>query len=232
MNAARSAAVSASASEAAQGPTPVRGPARAPGRRPAAPPALHVVPAAPWRAPLGPFLLVSVAVVVAGLLGLLLLNTLVAQDSFRVHRLEKDGSALREREETLKTEVAKAKAPGILALRAIGLGLVPGNTPGFVRLRDGRVMGEPKTALAPPAATTAPVRPKPASVTAVTAATGAAQATAVTKPGSAKLTPAKPIPAKLTPATTSTATKVAVRKPAHRLPPTANAPKRGRTRRG
>lgn len=178
------------------------------------------------------------AVVVAGLLGLLLLNTLVAQDSFHVHRLEKDSSALREREETLKTEVAKLKAPGILANRATGLGLVPGNTPGFVRLRDGRVIGEPKTALAPPVASLVPAAPAtalappvpspvPSPVAAAKVPAGVkvpagTKAPAVTNPG---LTKAK--------SNTGTAvTKVVVTTRVPAKPPAPNAPKPGRARRG
>lgn len=129
----------------------------APVRRASSPPALHVVPAPPWRAPLAPFILVSVSVVVAGLLGLLLLNTLVATDSFRARALERESTLLHEREQTLHSDVAKLQAPGILAHRAKAQGMVPGNTPGFLRLGDGRVTGELKAAVAP-----APPPPVPA----------------------------------------------------------------------
>jgi hypothetical protein len=155
--------VSAAAAPARAAARPASRPATRPGaaRRTPPPPALHVVAAPPWRAPLAPFILLSVAVVVAGLLGLLLLNTLVAQDSFRLHAIEQDSTALREREQTLISELARMKAPGELADRAQKLGLVEGNTPGFLRLHDGSVVGDPKAAQlplppAPPTSTVAP----------------------------------------------------------------------------
>ena len=209
------------------------------GRSAAPPPALHVVPAPPWKAPLAPFILVSVTMVVVGLLGLLLLNTLVAQDSFQARALERESTLLREREQTLRSEVVKLAAPGVLAHGAKALGLVPANTPGFVRLSDGKVTGEPKAAsappppaavaaampgltLAPPVTGLAPAVTPPAMKTAPEPATKtaptAAKRPAPTKPGAAPATK---------PAAKQAATKQPVAKPAATKPaaPKQAAPK-------
>jgi hypothetical protein len=94
--------------------------------------------------------LLSVVLVVVGLICLLLLNTLVNHDSLRVGRLEQQAVALDERAQVLASDVARLQAPASLASRAQALGLVPGGTPAFVRLSDGRVVGTPTRAVAPP----------------------------------------------------------------------------------
>jgi hypothetical protein len=108
-------------------------------------------------------MLLSVLLVLAGLIGLLLLNTLVNQDSFRVGSLEAHTTALDERAQVLATELARLQAPSTLATRAQARGLVPGATPAFVRLADGRITGTPARAVAPPPP--APPAPPPAKVT-------------------------------------------------------------------
>lgn len=223
----------AAAAPATRTARPPRAPAP-PARRPAAPtpaPALHVVPAPPWRAPLAPFILVSVSAVVAGLLGLLLLNTLVAQDSFRVHRLERARTALLEQEQSLDSQVARLQAPAVLAQRAQGLGLVPGNTPGFLRLRDGQVTGTPAAALSPlppqaPAAsvTVAPpvTGPPPAAAT-KTAPTPAPRPTAQQQNG--KSTAQQPVVKQ--PARQPVGTKPAAQRPVAK-PPAGTRPAVGK----
>ena len=57
-------------------------------------PSLRLVPKRHSSAAKMPFVLVVVAILVGGLLGLLLLNTLVAQGSFRLHDLSKSSKAL------------------------------------------------------------------------------------------------------------------------------------------
>jgi hypothetical protein len=138
------------ASASARAAAPARGRSQPVRRTPVPRPQLRAVPAPPWRAPLAPFVLVAVALVVSGLLGLLLLNTLVAQDSFRVRQLERETTALREQEQQLRGEVAHLDAPGVLAAEAARLGMVPAGPPAFLRLSDGRVFGHPSPAPARP----------------------------------------------------------------------------------
>jgi hypothetical protein len=62
----------------------------------------------------------------AGLLGLLLLNTALTEDAFRLHRLEQQAEVLAEQEQQLSLEVDALSDPAALAGRAAGLGLAPG----------------------------------------------------------------------------------------------------------
>lgn len=127
----------------------VTAPTRSPARRtPAAQPRppLRAVPVPPWRAPLAPFVIVAVALVVGGLLALLMLNTLVAEDSFRVRQLEQQTTTLREREQVLLADVARLDSPAVLADRAAKLGLIAAGSPAFLELPSGRVRGVTKTA--------------------------------------------------------------------------------------
>src|SRR3954462_1152974 len=130
-----------------------RGMSTAPARRPA--PERHerrlsVVPAAPFRAPRAPFVVVVVAILAAGLVGLLLLNTALAQGSFRVHDLQRKTAALQDREQELQVAVDAADNPARLASAARHLGLVAAEDPGFLRLSDGRILGAPHAATPPP----------------------------------------------------------------------------------
>jgi hypothetical protein len=114
----------------------------APRRRP---PLALVPPRRPAPAPavLGrnPFVALVVALLAAGLLGLLVLNTALAQDAFRLHTLKQESRALEDREEALLREVEALRAPQELAARATALGMVQAGPPAFLRLSDGAVLG-------------------------------------------------------------------------------------------
>ena len=116
---------------------------------------LRLVPPRRSSAAKTPFAVVLVALLAGGLLGLLLLNTLVAQESFAVHDLNAQGKALQQQEQDLARQVQALQAPASLADRAGKLGMVPGGPPAFLRLSDGRVLGKPQPGVAP-------VVPKPA----------------------------------------------------------------------
>jgi hypothetical protein len=158
--------------------TPARRPAQRPAQRPARP-ALRVVTPVPSRAPRAPFVLFSMVLVGLGLAGLLVLNTVVAQDAFTVHDLDRNAAALAEREQLLRQEVAALEAPANVADRATKLGLVPAGDPVFLA-PDGRVLGNPVAATAPPA----PPAPQPSA-----SASPAAPQTKTTPQPSAKATP-------------------------------------------
>jgi len=132
--------------------------------QPARRPSLALVPAGARRARTSrtPFAAVVVALLAAGLLGLLVLNTALAQDAFRLHTLKQDSRALEDREQVLTREVEALRAPQALAARATALGMVQAGPPAFLRLPDGTVLGadipapapvpaEPLDAQAPPA---------------------------------------------------------------------------------
>ena len=122
---------------------------------------LRVVPAPAFRAPRTPFVIVIVAILGAGLVGLLLLNTALAQGSFRIHDLQRQSAALQDREEQLQIAVDAANDPARLAAAAHHLGLVPAQDPGFIRLSDGRLLGAPQAATAPPKKVAATPKPSP-----------------------------------------------------------------------
>ena len=130
-----------------------RAPAKAPAKkapaRPTQRPNLRVVTPVQSRAPRAPFLLFSILLVGSGLVALLFLNTVVAQDAFTLHDLDASMAELAEREQRLRQEIASLEAPDDLAQRARGLGLVPAGDPVFVT-PDGRVLGHPVPATAPP----------------------------------------------------------------------------------
>lgn len=112
----------------------------APRRRP---PLALVPPRRPSPAALGrtPFVALVVSLLAAGLLGLLVLNTALAQDAFRLHTLKQESRALEDREEALLREVEALRAPSELAARATALGMVQAGPPAFLRLSDGAVLG-------------------------------------------------------------------------------------------
>lgn len=169
--------------------SPVAAPARpAPARRSTAParrtpakparPNLRVVTPVASRAPRAPFLLFSILLVGSGLIALLYLNTVVAQDAFTIHDLERTTATLAEQEQRLRQEIADLEAPDDLALKARALGLVPAGDPVFLT-PDGRVLGHPVAATAPPA----PPRPAPTATASKPAKN--AKATKATKPANA-----------------------------------------------
>lgn len=119
---------------------------------------LRLVPQRRSAASRTPFAVVLVVLLVGGLLGLLLLNTLVAQGSFTLHDLATQSHALQLREQQLAGQVEAAQAPGRLADQATQLGMIPGGPPAFLRLTDGKVLGQPTNGHAIPAL----VAPRPA----------------------------------------------------------------------
>jgi len=96
-----------------------------------------------------PFVAMVVLLLLTGLLGLLLLNTVLAEDAFRLHALQVDGRALADREQELQRDVADLQSPRSLAARATSLGMVPGGPPAFLRLADGKVLGSAVPGSAP-----------------------------------------------------------------------------------
>lgn len=88
-----------------------------------------------------PFLVFLVVVLAAGLLGLLALNTVLAQDAFTLHKLKVQTAELADREQALQREVNALEAPAVLAARAAAMGMVVNHFPLFLNPRTGRVLG-------------------------------------------------------------------------------------------
>lgn len=97
-----------------------------------------------------PFAMLVGAILVAGLVGLLMLHTLAAQDAFRVHDMAQRLSALSDQEQQLRLENQQLQAPDRLQSRAAALGMRPTSVSGFRRLHDGRAVGVVSPVLPPP----------------------------------------------------------------------------------
>ncbi|GGK98182.1 hypothetical protein Sme01_61830 [Sphaerisporangium melleum] len=141
-------------------PRPRRAPRPAPPRRPEAPPRRPEAPqevrreetarpsgAAPARrlAPRTPFVLLVVGLMCGGLVSLLLLNTVLAKDSFRANELQKSTQRLRQQEQDKRNEVLLKSQPEQLSRRAGELGEKPDDgapqflVPGDARASQSRV---------------------------------------------------------------------------------------------
>lgn len=89
-------------------------------------------------------------------------NARLNEGAFREQELEIQLTLLLEEEQALAGALQIAEAPTAIERRARELGLVPAESPVFLDLEDGRIVGEPRPAKAPPRT----VDPGPAEVTA------------------------------------------------------------------
>src|SRR4051794_14970640 len=104
-------------------------------REPAAPeaqPRLRVAPPAPVTAPRAPFVLLVLCFVVAGVVGILWLNTKINENAFRMQRLQQQQGTLDRQEQRLKQDLAQQEDPGNLAAAARRQGAVPMTNQAFI----------------------------------------------------------------------------------------------------
>lgn len=114
-------------------------------RPPAAPPPrLAVVPPRPAQAPRVPFVALVVAVLTVGLVGLLLLNTSLQRRTFVVTDLRTKAAHLALREQNLQMQVSRLESPERLAAVAAAAGMVRNDSPAFLSLATGKVIGVAK----------------------------------------------------------------------------------------
>jgi hypothetical protein len=104
-------------------------------------PRLTVVPRLVEQPRRLPFVLLVVALLGAGLVGLLLLNTSMERGAFRVTALRSESAALSARQQQLELQVAAEGDPQEVASKALALGMVQNPSPAFLSLRTGRVVG-------------------------------------------------------------------------------------------
>jgi len=129
-------------------PRATAGPAAAPA--PAAPDtaARALVTSAPWvrlrvvpppariarsHQPRLPFVLLLAALLIGGLVGLLLLNTVLAQDAFALQRLQAAQGVLDDEEAALRAASERLDDPTTLGAAARALGMVPAGDPAFLQ---------------------------------------------------------------------------------------------------
>jgi hypothetical protein len=113
-------------------------------------PRLRVAPPLPVAVPRTPFILLVLVIVATGVLGILVLNTKINENAFRLHDLQQSQFDLNQRQQQLEQQIANAEAPGNLAAAACRLGMVPAGAPAFIRLPDGREIGMPQPATGKP----------------------------------------------------------------------------------
>lgn len=106
-------------------------------------PRLTVVSRAATRAPRVPFVVLVVSVLVAGLIGLLLLNTALQRGAYVTADLRAQSQELALRQQNLELRVSALSEPQHLSQRALALGMVANDSPAFLRLSDSRIIGTP-----------------------------------------------------------------------------------------
>lgn len=90
-----------------------------------------------------PFAVLVIALLAAGVVGLLMFNTQMQQTSFTATALQREATALTAQKQSLVLELDQLRDPQRVALAARDLGMVAPSQPAFVRLSDGRVLGRP-----------------------------------------------------------------------------------------
>jgi hypothetical protein len=100
------------------------------------------------RAARVPFVTLVSLLLVGGVAGLLFFNTSMQQASFKATTLEQQAQVLDAQRQSLQMELDTLRNPQRVALQARRMGMVPPASPAFIRLGDGRVLGNPMPAAA------------------------------------------------------------------------------------
>jgi hypothetical protein len=123
-----------------------------------------------------PFAILVGGVLVVGLIGVLLLHMIAAQDGFRATALGDRLNTLTLQEQALQQKVEFDSSPGTLRQNAANLGMVPSSVGLYHQLNDGRAVGTQTPSyvapVAPPPKTTVKTKAsKPAKTTTKSATT-------------------------------------------------------------
>jgi hypothetical protein len=119
-------------------------------------PRLRVAPPAPVSMPRAPFVATVLVAVITGVVGILVLNTKINENAFRLEALQQQQGKLDRAEAQLTKDLADRESPNNLAAAAKRLGLVPAGSPAFIRLPDGKILGVPGPAQGQPSASGTP----------------------------------------------------------------------------
>lgn len=111
-------------------------------------PRLTIVPRVASRAPRIPFVALVVTLLLGGLVGLLLLNTSLQRGAYVTNDLQRHSDALQVTQERLEQQIADLGASQRVAQRAQHLGMVPNDSPVFLSLADGTIIGKPVAGVA------------------------------------------------------------------------------------
>lgn len=110
-------------------------------RRGTAPVPLRVMPRRIAATGNGGFATACLVLLTAGLIGLLLLNTALAQGSLALGALQKESAVLSDTAANLRQDIVAASASGTLARSATELGMVRSNERAYIDLATGKVTG-------------------------------------------------------------------------------------------
>lgn len=107
---------------------------------------LALVPVRRVDAPRAPFAVLVLVILGAGVVGLLMFNTQMQQDSFYATRLQQQADRLTAQQQSLQMELDGLRDPQHLAQAATWLGMVPAPVPAQINLLTGKVEGVPTVA--------------------------------------------------------------------------------------
>jgi cell division protein FtsB len=108
---------------------------------------LRIVRPVRSRARKAPFVVVVLTLLSIGLVGLIVMSTVLQAQSFKAAALNSEANALETRQQGLTRDVERLQSPANVARRALVYGMVPNATPAFLRLSDGKVLGTPEPAV-------------------------------------------------------------------------------------
>jgi hypothetical protein len=111
--------------------------------------AAEPTPADAVALPRASFLALVIGVAIAAVLGVLVLNTKINENSFALDQLRSQQAALDMREQQLTQQLANLESTGNLMAQAQRLGLVPAGSPAYLTLPNGKVVGVPQPASGP-----------------------------------------------------------------------------------
>lgn len=95
------------------------------------------------RSPRVPFILVLGVLIVAGMAGLVVLNTVIQSQAAEVAKLRNESAALGYQQAALTAEVQQLRSAGSLQQKAYALGMRPNPAPAFILLPSGKIVGKP-----------------------------------------------------------------------------------------
>ena len=87
------------------------------------------------------FGLIISGIILIGMLGGLVVHTLLSQGQFEIQELQNRSIALAGEHEVLAQNVSRLESPEILKNRALEIGMIPSPGSAFIDLRDGRLLG-------------------------------------------------------------------------------------------
>ncbi len=114
---------------------------------------LRVAPPLPVSVARAPFVAMLLGIVVAGVVGILVLNTMINANQFRLNNLQSRQAGLDQQEQGLKEQLAHQQAPGSLVAAAKCLGLVPAGALAYIKMPNGQLVGVPQPASRTPSVT-------------------------------------------------------------------------------